>query len=142
MNIYVFGNSFVPGDSTALILYPQLQKKFSSVSFIPVDPNENFPPQCERNIIILDTVQSLHEVSLFDFDDLADVDKSPVSPHDYDILLHLLLLKKTGRIDRVTIIGLPYRVKKKIALKKVEHIISTLLLKSGKRKTYRGQKRG
>ena len=107
MKIYVFGNPLVPEDSLPLRLLPQLRKQFPEIHFIMVDPNENFPPEGEQDLIILDTVKGISEVTLLDYSDLALIEKSPISPHDYDLLLHLLLLKKMGRIDNVKIIGFP-----------------------------------
>ena len=107
MKIYVFGNPLVEEDSLPLRLLPQLQKKFPDIDFMVVDPNENFPPGGERDLIILDTVKGISGVSLLDYSNLALIEKSPISPHDYDLLLHLLLLKKMGRIDTVKIIGFP-----------------------------------
>jgi hypothetical protein len=40
-----------------------------------------------------------------------DGKKTPISPHDYDLLFHLLLLKKLKRINKVIIIGVPNVVK-------------------------------
>ena len=110
MKIYVFGNPLVEEDSVPLIILPQLKKQFPDIDFIVVDPNENFPPKGERNLIIFDTVKGISEVTLLDYSDLAAIEKSPVSPHDYDLLLHLLLLKKMGKIDSVKIIGFPYEI--------------------------------
>ena len=107
MKIYVFGNPLVEEDSVPLIILPQLKKQFPDIDFIVVDPNENFPPKGESDLIILDVVKGISEVTLLDYSDLAAIEKSPVSPHDYDLLLHLLLLKKMGKIDSVKIIGFP-----------------------------------
>ncbi|MBI4973990.1 hypothetical protein HZC27_05245 [Candidatus Roizmanbacteria bacterium] len=107
MKIYIFGNPLVAEDSLPIHILPDLQKQFPDIHFIVVDPNENFPPEGERDLIILDTVKGISEVTLLDYSDLALIEKSPISPHDYDLLLHLLLLKKMGRIDKVKIIGFP-----------------------------------
>lgn len=127
MRIYVFGNSFVKEDRGALILMPLLQNLFPQIQFVAVDPNENFPPENEKNILILDTVQGISSVAFFDFSDLHNIEKTPISPHDYDLLLHLLLLKKMGKIESVKIIGLPANLVIKNDLKKVTRTISNLL---------------
>jgi len=104
----MFGNPLVDRDNTVFSIRSSLIHDFPSIDFIIADPNGNFPPQGERDLIILDAVKSIPRVMLLDFSDLAHIEKSPVSPHDYDLLLHLLLLKKMGKIDSVKIIGIPY----------------------------------
>jgi len=90
-----------------LVILPTLRVCRPQINFIVVDPNENFPPENEKDLIILDAVKGISSTALLDFSDLAQVEKSPVSPHDYDLLLHLLLLKKMGKVNKVTIIGIP-----------------------------------
>ena len=107
MKIYVFGNPLVKEDSLPVKLLPDLSKKFPKIEFIITDPNENFPPENEKDLIILDTVKGITEARLFDLSDLKEISQSPISPHDYDLLFHLLLLKKRKIIDRVKIIGVP-----------------------------------
>lgn len=109
MKIYVFGNPLVAEDSLAIHILPQLRKQFPDIHFKVVDPNENFPPKRERDLIILDVVKGLSEVTLLDYSDLVTIEKSPISPHDYDLLLHLLLLKKMKKINNVKIIGIPQK---------------------------------
>lgn len=88
-------------------LLPQLRKQFPSVEFIVTDPNENFPPEGEQDIIIFDTVKGIEKSTVLELADLEKTGKTPVSPHDYDLLMHLLLLKKLKKIKQVTIIGVP-----------------------------------
>lgn len=132
MKIYVFGNPLVEEDSAPLIILPQLKIQFPDIDFIVIDPNENFPPKDERDLIILDVVKGISEVMLLDYSDLALIEKSPVSPHDYDLLLHLLLLKKMGKIDRVKIIGIPQNTinDNKLIIKHASELIDALLLTS------------
>lgn len=134
MKIYVFGNLLVAEDSLPLHILPQLKKQFPDIHFVVVDPNENFPPEGERDLIILDTVKGISEVTLLDYSDLAKIEKSPISPHDYDLLLHLLLLKKMGKINMVKIIGIPQKSKDKKALFNdiTEHIDALLLTEAVK----------
>jgi len=109
MKIYLFGNPLIKKDSLPLKLLPKLKIKFPQIDFIAADPNEDFPPVGEKNIIILDTVIGIKEPKILDLDDFQTPagGKTPISPHDYDLLFHLLLLKKIKRLDKVKIIGLP-----------------------------------
>lgn len=130
MKIYVFGNPLVEEDSLPLKLIPELKKKFPKIQFVVADPNENFPPEGEKDLIILDTVEGIKEPVLLNLDDLREIRQSPISPHDYDLLFHLLLLKKRKKINRVSIIGLPLfrgRIKVVKYVKQIGEIISTLL---------------
>lgn len=128
MKIYVFGNLLLKKDNLPLRILPKLQKVFPQISFQVVDPNENFPPHNEKEIIILDTVIGIAEPKIYNFEDLQEIKKSPVSPHDYDLLMHLLLLKKLKKIDRVKIIGLPQKYNNNNLIKcfeLIKKIIST-----------------
>src|SRR3989344_6567730 len=107
MKIYVFGNRLVKVDAIQIKLIPILEKKFPNIQFIEADPNEDFPPKNEKDLVILDVVAGIKELKIFSLKDLKEIKKSPNSPHDYDLGLHLLLLKKLGKINSVKIIGLP-----------------------------------
>jgi len=139
MKVYVFGNPLLKSDSLPLKILPRLKKILPSIDFQVTDPNENFPPQKEKNLIILDTVFGIKKPTIFDLDDLLNNrEKTPISPHDYDLLTHLLLLKKLKRVEKVIIIGIPPVKENKLDF----NLVSTLLLKSGQRKTYKDQKPG
>jgi len=139
MKVYVFGNPLLKSDSLPLKILPRLKKILPLIDFQVTDPNENFPPQKEKNLIILDTVFGIKKPTIFDLDDLLNnKEKTPISPHDYDLLTHLLLLKKLKRIEKAIIIGIPPVKENKLDF----NLVSTLLLKSGQRKTYKDQKPG
>lgn len=126
MTIYIFGNPLLLNDSLPLKWKSRLKKLFPEIKFELADPNENFPRTGERNITILDTVVGIKEPMILDLDDFEKNKKSPISPHDYDLLLHLLLLKKLKKINSVKIIGLP-NIGNEETFKKLTEVISTLL---------------
>ena len=147
MRIYVFGNPLVKEDSLPLKILPKLKKLSPKIIFEIADPNENFPPNGEKNIIILDTVKGIKKPSLLDLNHLERISKTPNSPHDYDLMFHLQLLKKLKKIEGVKIIGIPSWVDRpkmvnKLIVNELKVIITTLLLGSVRRRTYRGQRRG
>jgi len=114
MKVYIFGNPLLKSDSLPLKILPRLKKILPLINFEIVDPNENFPPKKEKDLIILDTVFGIKKPIVLDLDDpdlSFDGKKTPISPHDYDLLFHLLLLKKLKRINKVIIIGVPNVVK-------------------------------
>lgn len=109
----------VKEDSFPLRILPQLKEAFPDIDFQVTDPNENFPPKGEKEIIILDTVIGIDKPKIIHLSDLTKTGKTPVSPHDYDLLFHLLLLKKTKRINEVKIIGVPEKGTELCKLKKL-----------------------
>jgi len=124
-------------DSLVLKILPELKKLFPQIKFETVDPNENFPPKGEENLIILDTVMGIKKPMILDLDDFNKKKKTPITPHDYDLLFHLLFLKKMKKIEKVIILGIPFNRKRGEIVK----FIATLLLKNERRKTYMGQRR-
>lgn len=123
MKIYVFGNPSLKEDSLPLQILPDLRKNFPRIDFKIVDPNEDFPPQ-EKKIFILDTVAGIKEPTLLDLNDLEEIKRTPISPHDYDLLMHLLLLKKLKKIHKAVIIGIPQQ--KTISLSKIYALLNSL----------------
>ena len=113
MKIYVLGNQLLDNDSLPLQMVDDLKKEFPNIDFVVVDPNENFPPVGEKDLIIIDTVINIKEPLLLDLNDIEGLKRTPISPHDYDLLFHLLLLKKLRRINKVVIIGIPSNRNKK-----------------------------
>jgi hypothetical protein len=106
MKIYVIGNPMMPEDSIPLQLLPILRKTFPHIQFEEADPNENFIP--EEGSYIFDTVSGIDRVTMFDSLDAFEATVS-VSPHDYDLGLHLRLLQKLHKIRSVRIIGVPQK---------------------------------
>ncbi|OGK25889.1 hypothetical protein A3A46_02545 [Candidatus Roizmanbacteria bacterium RIFCSPLOWO2_01_FULL_37_13] len=107
MKIYVFGNLLVKEDNLPIKILPKLKKLFPEIQFEIADPNENFPPEEEKDLVILDTVKGLKEPKILKFEELQSMERTPNSPHDYDLMLHLQLLKKLKKINSVRIFGIP-----------------------------------
>lgn len=135
MNIYIFGNPLVSFDSFPIRMLPSLQKTFPNIEFVVEDPNANFPPQDERNPIIIDSVRRLLSATLIQVSDLVDMKKTPISPHDYDLLFHLHLLKKMKKIDSAHIIAVPQVGDETEMRNQVCDIITTLLAKNEMHRT-------
>jgi Ni,Fe-hydrogenase maturation factor len=120
MKAYIVGNPLVKEDSLPIVLLPKLRKALPDIAFEEADPNENFVP--EEGSIIIDTVQGIKEVTLFETLDVFEQTTS-VSPHDYDLLLHLQLLKKLHKITSVHILGVPARGDKQMVLKELSLVL-------------------
>lgn len=97
----------VEEDSLPVRILPQLEKEFPAVDFIEIDPNENFTPPQDKPLYIIDTVVGIKEVTVFN--DLNSFTKNrAISPHDYDLYLHLKLLQKLEKLPHeLHIIGVP-----------------------------------
>ena len=111
MKIYLVGNPLVKEDSLPFKLLPKLRKEFPSMVFEEADPNENFIP--EDSSIIVDTVVGLDAPQVFTSLEQFQQVRS-VTTHDFDLLLHLQLLTKLQKLERVKIIGIPAMEGKKV----------------------------
>jgi hypothetical protein len=104
MTIFVFGNPDLEMDALPVRLIPALQKEFSDIAFVTLDPNEDW--DVPKHMVIIDTVVGIETVMVFH--DLSVFSKAPrMTCHDFDAYANLLLLKKIGKITGVTIIGVP-----------------------------------
>ncbi len=108
MRIYVFGNQDVPEDSWAFDYMEKLQQDISAVEFIFIKPNEDLPFASDENIVILDAVEGIKKLTLFEDAATEKIKPSPrTSVHDFDLGFQLKYLKKLGKLGKITIIGIP-----------------------------------
>ncbi|OHA00672.1 MAG: hypothetical protein A3H71_03485 [Candidatus Sungbacteria bacterium RIFCSPLOWO2_02_FULL_48_13b] len=118
--VFVFGNQDIEPDATPLLILPELRQKLPDIEFIELDPNEEWGE--DRNITVIDTVEGIKEVTVFD--DMSDFVSAPrVTMHDFDALANLRLLKKLGKIEKIKIVGVPPTISKQEALGKVSAIL-------------------
>jgi len=104
IRVFVFGNPDLEIDSLPVKLLPKLREKFPEITFTILDPNEEW--DVERDMIIIDTVVGIEEVTVFE--SLEAFSKTPrVTCHDFDAYTNLQFLKKLGTIDSTYIIGIP-----------------------------------
>lgn len=125
--IYIFGNLLLDFDNTPLLLQPELSKIFPDFKFIIQDPNENLHPE-NHELIIIDTVEGIDKVEI-----LTDISKIEMDPkysmHDFDLGFNLKLLHKIGELKKVTILCVPMRINKQVALQQLVLQISNLIKK-------------
>lgn len=108
MKVYVFGNEDIPEDSAAVNTAKLLQKDLPEIEFVFVKPNEDLPFLGETKFVVMDTVEGLEEVKMFELGENASVALPPrFSAHDYDLNFQLKYLKKLGKIGKVRVVGLP-----------------------------------
>ncbi|MBU0760141.1 MAG: hypothetical protein KJ600_01100 [Nanoarchaeota archaeon] len=119
--IYILGNPTFEQDSLPVKLLPKLKSELPQFKFIHIDPTENLPE--ENHLILIDTILDIKEVKI-----LTDINKIQPSPqcslHDFDLGFQLKLMKKLGKIKKVTIIGIPSEGNEDEILKEIKNILS------------------
>lgn len=112
MKIYVFGNEDFTEDNKALKIASLLKKSVKDIDFIYIKPNEDLPFPDKENVIIMDIVEGIKKIKLFDLDSANKIILSPrVSTHDFDLGFQLRYLKKLGKLKKVKILGIPRKGK-------------------------------
>ena len=125
--IFVFGNEFFEGDEVPkkiakLIIEDfKFNTKFQFDFIFAESPNEIL--NAKNELIILDVVKGINEVKLLEnIDDL--ILANSVTCHDLDLGFYLKLMKQTGQITKVKIIGIPFGNTNYLNLKeKIEKIL-------------------
>jgi len=107
MKVYVFGNPDTDLDNRVY----KIVNKFSNLAeFVLVKPNEDLPFTEEKEVIILDTVQGISEVTEISEKDLDKLSKDrSVTVHDFDLGFQLRYLRKLGKLSKIRIIGIPQK---------------------------------
>ncbi len=109
--VFVFGNEDVPEDAVPLLLCDRLSVDFPMLKFVKVGPNADLPFAGQESVIIFDTIQGIPTVQIFHEQDLKHLVLSPrTSVHDFDLGFQLKYLMKIGRLEHITLIGLPIGV--------------------------------
>lgn len=122
--IYLIGNKLVPEDALPIQLKEKLTKRFPAIKFKEFDPTENLPED-SPHLIMIDTVKGIDRVSLFkDIDSFSS--QKAYSMHDFDLGWQLKLYKKMGKVEKVTIIGIPMGMDEKTAYDQVTALLRRL----------------
>ncbi len=116
-----FGNELIEQDSLAKKLADKIKMK--DVEVIKCnDPEECFEAFRKKEIFILDVVKNLKEVKL-----IKDLNKlkthSLDTLHDFDLAFFLKLMKETGQMKDIKIIGIPMEGDEDKLVKKIESIL-------------------
>lgn len=108
MKIYLFGNEDVSADRAAFTVAEKLAGKIPGAEFVIVKPNADLPFEGQSEVTIMDAAQGISEVAILDENDVdkLTVTKS-VTVHDFDLGFQLKLLRKLGKLKKITIIGIP-----------------------------------
>ncbi|NQU78481.1 hypothetical protein HQ545_01805 [Candidatus Woesearchaeota archaeon] len=114
-----FGNPYLEDDNLALkIADDMIDDKIPGIEIVKCVSPEEVLHYTGKDFFILDVVKDLDDVIL-----INDIDKlkanNLVSLHDFDLGFFLKLMKETGKIEKVNIIGIPQKgsvedIKKKV----------------------------
>ena len=126
MKVYVFGNPDVRGDNIGFNVAKKLKNKIKGLEFVEIKPNEDLPFENKDKVILMDAVEGINEVTVINEKNLEKfVVAKSVSVHDWDLGFQLKYLKKLGKLNKVTIIGLPKE--KKVDYLRVQSILRKLV---------------
>lgn len=123
--ILVFGNPLVEKDTLPLVLMTKLQREFPQIEFKEFDAAEDLHKE-GRILYILDSVEGIDNVEIITDIDILIVNKI-YSVHDFDLAYTLRLLKKMGMIEKVTIFGVPIKMRKDLAFQQLKQKICSIL---------------
>lgn len=117
--IYCFGNPLLEEDNLSLRLADELNGKLKGIEFVRCESPDFLLGLDEKEIIILDAVRGLKKPAIIEDMNKIIPTKSTTS-HDFDLGTVLKLLKETGQLKKVKIIGLPMdgdenKIKKELA---------------------------
>jgi hypothetical protein len=123
--IFVLGNPLEDTDRVPIQLLPELTKVYPNINFVLFDPTEELPEPIPKHMYLLDTIEGIDKVTLF-----TDMNNFLLSPrfsvHDFDVPLFLGILKKLGKINQVTIIGIPKKATIHDALQQITQQFSSM----------------
>lgn len=107
MTIYVFGNQDLNEDALSFLVSKKF-KNLPGIIFRTIKPNEDLPLPNDKKLYILDTVMGLDKVTLLTEKEIDRLILSrSTTAHDYDLGFQLKYLRKIGKLEKFTIIGLP-----------------------------------
>ncbi|MFA6089394.1 MAG: hypothetical protein WC755_06025 [Candidatus Woesearchaeota archaeon] len=120
--VLVFGNLDVKEDSLAKIVAVKLKDELGEMDFIMCDKPDDVLSHLSDDFFILDVVKGLKDVILItNIDDFCQT--KTVTVHDFDLSTFLKILKGTGQIKDVKIIGVPQKMDFDDAKSKIKMIL-------------------
>jgi len=123
--VYVLGNPIVKKDCLPIKILPELKRVLPKIQFMHIDPTEEYQYGEIKDIILIDTVIGIHEVTCFT--GLNQWSRSSrVTVHNFDLPLSLGLLQKLGKIDSIKIIGVPESGNKKEFISQIVSLLKAI----------------
>ena len=118
--ILVFGNPHLEDDNLAVKVSKRLDIKGLEVEHCST-PDDLLNYELE-NVLILDVAKGIKRVELFD--DIDSLEFSVIfSLHDFDLSFFLKILKETGKVKKINIIGIPLGYDENKALNEVKDLV-------------------
>jgi len=118
--ILVFGNPYLKEDNLAVKVGKRLKLKGFEIVYCS-NPDDLLNHNL-KNSFILDVAKGIKKVTLFD--DIDSFEFSSIfSLHDFDLGYFLKLLKEAGKLEKVSIIGIPINYGEEKAVNEVKHLI-------------------
>ena len=109
IHILCFGNPYLKDDSLAVRIADYFaEHPIKDIKFIKCVAPDEVLNYTDKEFFILDVVKDLKEPRLFDNIDQIEANNL-VSLHDFDLGFFLKLMKETGKIEKVRIIGIPMK---------------------------------
>ena len=126
MNIYLFGNQDHQQDSLAFKIAQQVKQQFPNLKFISIKPNEDLPFENQEQVIIMDAVEGIFEITLITEKNIDKIQLPPrFSAHDFDLGFQLKYLQKLDKLKKFIIIGLP--MNQRVSFKKIKQIFDQFI---------------
>ncbi|MBN1544846.1 hypothetical protein JW898_05295 [Candidatus Woesearchaeota archaeon] len=123
--LLAFGNPYLNEDNLALhIADAVIEEGIKGVEVVKCVSPEEVMNYTGKDFVILDVVKDVKEVMIIDDIDRLKAD-GMVSLHDFDLGFFLKLMKETGKITKVRIIGIPQKGDKDVLKKKVLTLLPT-----------------
>ncbi len=118
MLILAFGSHF-KGDDLAWKVATELDGFDVQICNTPEDVLD-----VSQDVCIIDVVKGLSEVRFVNIDELKT--RKTVTSHDFDIAFFLKLIKETGTVFDLKVIGIPEKWKVQAILPKIHYLLKTL----------------
>lgn len=126
MIIYVFGNEDLDFDNNAIKVAEKLKDSVEKCEFVFVKPNQDIPFAGEKDVVIIDTIFGIKDITLLTDDDISNISQGKrTTAHDFDLGFQLKYLKKIGKLGKVTIVGLP--MEKDVDYLRIQSILRKLV---------------
>lgn len=126
MKVYVFGNRDSELDNRALKICDKMVHRNNDVEFIEIKTNQDLPFNNKENVVIIDTISNIQQITLLKEADVEKIIPAPrTTVHDFDLGFQLKYLQKIGKLGRVTIIGVPQ--KGRVDYRRIQSILRKLV---------------
>lgn len=125
--VLTFGNPYLKEDNLAVRIADIIIKdKIPNTKIVKCVSPDEILRYMDKKFIIFDVVKGAKDIMIIDNIDRLK-SRSIVSLHDFDLSFFLKLMKETGKIKQLTIIGIPQEGDINSIKKKVKKEIISLL---------------